>query len=195
MTIFTKKAIIESFIKILNEKPLHKITVKDIVEDCGISRNSFYYHFEDLPSLVEELLEGEADRLIEEHGAVDSLEDCLMVAIDFALKNKTAVMHLFNSTSREYYESYLNKIARNIVSEYIENIIGELPVKNEDKESIINYYKWVIVGFVLDWMNSGMSYDVKATARRVCELFEGSTQRAFLRSAGLEKFYNGDCIG
>ena len=42
---FTQKAIKESFIKLLNEKPLHQITVKDIVEDCGVNRNTFYYHF------------------------------------------------------------------------------------------------------------------------------------------------------
>ena len=41
----TKKAIVNSFIKLLNEKPLDKITVKNIAEDCGINRNTFYYHF------------------------------------------------------------------------------------------------------------------------------------------------------
>ena len=54
---FTKKAIKETFIELLDERPLNKITVKDIVEDCGINRNSFYYHFEDLPALVEEIVE------------------------------------------------------------------------------------------------------------------------------------------
>ena len=51
---FTKKAIQETFITLLDERPLNKITVKDIVETCGINRNSFYYHFEDLPALLEE---------------------------------------------------------------------------------------------------------------------------------------------
>ena len=50
---FTKKAIKDSMKKLLNERPLNQITVKDIVEDCGINRNSFYYHFEDMPSLIE----------------------------------------------------------------------------------------------------------------------------------------------
>ena len=57
MPSFTRNAIIASFLKLLNERPLHKITVKDIVEDCGINRNSFYYHFEDLPALVEAIVE------------------------------------------------------------------------------------------------------------------------------------------
>ncbi|MBR5944301.1 MAG: TetR family transcriptional regulator, partial [Lachnospiraceae bacterium] len=52
MANFTQKAIKESFIKLLNEKPLNKISVKDIVEECGINRNSFYYHFQDIPTLI-----------------------------------------------------------------------------------------------------------------------------------------------
>lgn len=40
-----QKAIEIALFKLLNEKPLSKITVKDIVEECGINRNSFYYHF------------------------------------------------------------------------------------------------------------------------------------------------------
>ena len=42
---FTKIAIQQSFLRLLSQRPITKITVKDIVEDCGINRNSFYYHF------------------------------------------------------------------------------------------------------------------------------------------------------
>ena len=52
---FTKKAIKETFVALLEERPLNRITVKDIVEACGINRNSFYYHFQDLPALLVEL--------------------------------------------------------------------------------------------------------------------------------------------
>lgn len=52
MTQFTSKAIEESFIRLLNERPLDKITIKDIVDDCGISRNTFYYHFQDITALL-----------------------------------------------------------------------------------------------------------------------------------------------
>lgn len=57
---FTQKAIKESFIKLLNDKPLHQITVKDIVEDCGVNRNTFYYHFTDIPTLLQEIIIEEA---------------------------------------------------------------------------------------------------------------------------------------
>ena len=38
---FTKTAIKQAFLKLLNERPLKQITVRDIVEECGINRNSF----------------------------------------------------------------------------------------------------------------------------------------------------------
>ena len=71
---FTQKAIKESFIKLLNEKPLHQITVKDIVEDCGVNRNTFYYHFTDIPTLLQEIIIEEAVRIMEEYPTIDSME-------------------------------------------------------------------------------------------------------------------------
>ena len=63
MANFTEKAIKEAFVELLGEKPLSRITVKDIVERCGINRNSFYYHFRDIPSLIEEIVTEEAEEL------------------------------------------------------------------------------------------------------------------------------------
>lgn len=44
-------AIKEAFMHLLNRKPLDKITVKEIVEECGINRNTFYYHYDDIYDL------------------------------------------------------------------------------------------------------------------------------------------------
>ena len=52
----TKQAIKQSFWELLEQRPLAQITVKDIVERCGINRNSFYYHFQDIPALIERAL-------------------------------------------------------------------------------------------------------------------------------------------
>ena len=56
MAAFTERAIKESFLKLLMERPLSQITVKDIVSDCGVNRNTFYYHFEDIPELLEQII-------------------------------------------------------------------------------------------------------------------------------------------
>lgn len=183
MASFTKKAIIKSFLKLLNERPLNRITVKAIVEDCGINRNSFYYHFEDMSSLVEEIMMEEADKIIDKYGSINSLEECLCVAIEFALENKKAVMHIYSSANRESYERYLNKVYQYVVTKYIESVFADIPAKEEDLEIIIKFFKCELVGYTLDWMSDGMRYDIRNQVRRICELFDGTTKIAIQRSA------------
>ena len=60
----TKRAITESFRALLAVKPLDKITVRDIVEDCGLTRNTFYYHYEDIYDLLSDVLESEIERAL-----------------------------------------------------------------------------------------------------------------------------------
>ncbi len=104
MSNFTKEAIKASFIKLLNERPLKQITVKDILEDCGVNRNSFYYHFADIPSLLEEIITGEAARIIAAHPDIGSVEECLRTVLEFSVQNKRAIIcsaiPRFNSQSR-----------------------------------------------------------------------------------------------
>ena len=72
MANFTRKAIKETFIALLEERPLSDITIKDIVETCGINRNSFYYHFQDLPALIEEIVKEEDIQFLSESAAADA---------------------------------------------------------------------------------------------------------------------------
>lgn len=44
----TKRALEQSLKNLLLKKPLTKITINDIAEDCGINRMTFYYHFKPL---------------------------------------------------------------------------------------------------------------------------------------------------
>lgn len=183
MSNLTREAIIKSFLGLLNSKPVSKITVKDIVEDCGINRNSFYYHFQDLPALIEALLHEEADRIINENARLDSFEDCLMAALSLALNHKNAVLHLYQA-ERGLYSMYLDRIAVYAVEKYIDTASKNINVSVEDRSIIIHYYKCLLVGMVLDWMNSGMQYDIRSRVSRACELFDGSMQAAIRRASG-----------
>ena len=61
MSGFTKEIIARTFTELLEEKSMAKITVKDIVERCGVNRNTFYYHFRDIPDVVEFILKKKWD--------------------------------------------------------------------------------------------------------------------------------------
>lgn len=68
----TKRALESSLKKLLLEKPLNKITVTDICEDCGISRMTFYYHFQDIYDLVEWSCQEDAGKALAGNRTVDT---------------------------------------------------------------------------------------------------------------------------
>ena len=66
MASFTKKAIRDSFVKLLNEKPLSQITIRDIVDDCGVNRNTFYYYYRDIYEVLEDFIKRETEKSLKE---------------------------------------------------------------------------------------------------------------------------------
>ena len=73
MPSFTKQVIKNTFISLLAEHPLNEISVKMVVENCGINRKSFYYHYQDIPSLVEEIFREKTDSLIAQYKEIHSV--------------------------------------------------------------------------------------------------------------------------
>lgn len=188
MTSLTKDAIKKSFMKLLNKKQVNKITVKEIVEDCGINRNSFYYHFDDIPALIEEIFNDQVDELMNRRSESDNIYDNIIEAIDFAMQNKTAMMHIHNSASRELFDRYLSRVAERTVSEFFDKSVPNADlIDPEDKEAIVIYYKSLLIGFVVDWMSDGMKFDLVTKIARLCELFEGTTELALSRCGKAEK--------
>jgi AcrR family transcriptional regulator len=182
MANFTKKAIKESFVKLLNEKPLSKISVKDIVEECGINRNSFYYHFQDIPALLEEIITEQAEDLINSYPEIDSLEEGMEVATDFAIKNKMAVYHIYNSVNRDMYEQYTMRLCRHVVTRYLEVAFKDADVSQDDKDVAIRLISSSLFGLIYDWLNSGMNEERPADIKRVCELCKGIPELIIERS-------------
>ncbi|MCI8348951.1 MAG: TetR family transcriptional regulator [Firmicutes bacterium] len=182
MANFTSRAIKESFIKLLNEKPMNKISVKDIVEDCGINRNSFYYHFQDIPALLEEIVEDEAAAIIEKYPSINTLDECFHTAFEFALKNKRATFHIYKSVNRDFFENGLMKLCEYVVSTYINTAFSEANVNNKDKEILIRFIKCECFGLVIEWLNSGMPDDAINDLLRITELCKGLSEELIRRS-------------
>ena len=82
----TKKLLRESFLRLLDERPLHQITIRDIVDECGVNRNTFYYYYRDLPQLMESIVNEAADQVIGQYPSLESADSCLKAACGFAVR-------------------------------------------------------------------------------------------------------------
>ncbi len=50
-----EKQICECLLDLMEEKPYHKIKVSELVKNAGISRSSFYFYYESIPDVVEQI--------------------------------------------------------------------------------------------------------------------------------------------
>lgn len=177
-----KDAVKASFLRLLEERPLRDITVKDIVQDCGVNRNTFYYHFKDIPALLEEIITDLADQIIASQGPALSLADCLAAAARFAQEHRQAVVHINQSAHRDLYEICLMNVCRRVVEDYAAAAIGTVPIRPEDREVLVGFYQCECFGQVMAWLNSGMRYDLEKRFRRLCQLGGGMTELMLQRA-------------
>ena len=80
----TKNAIRLAFIQLLNERPLDKISIKDIAEKSAVNRNTFYYYYTDIFALVEDILQLEIEDFQAKMRRYDSWQEAFRDATAFA---------------------------------------------------------------------------------------------------------------
>lgn len=180
----TRAAIIKAFGQLLDEKPMNKITVKDIVERCDINRNTFYYHFQDIPTLFEQMMEEKIDQLLQNHFKPSQPIECIQPMLQYGSAHKRAVLHVYRAIPRETFLTYMNRLTQHLVEEYVATATEGRSVPAENIAITVHFYKCSIVGLLLDWVDTGMDYDALALSQRICALFGGTGKSALSRRTG-----------
>ena len=174
MAQFTKKAIMDAFIELIFERAFDKITVKDIVTRCGVNRNTFYYYFEDIYALVDEIFRTETQKIIGSETDYVSLQEAFLKGIEFAAIHKQAIFHIYKSISREQVEDYLNKVTYNNVLLFIKKETADIDAPEDDREFLAKFYTHALVGLLIEWLGSDMKGEPIEFISRLGVLFDGN---------------------
>ena len=178
MSQITKRALAESLKKLLLEKPLDRITVSDITEDCGVSRMTFYYHFKDVYDLIEWTWLQEAERALDGQKTYDTWQQGFLQIFQLVQENRAFVMNLYHSISREQVERYLYRLTYQLLIGVVEEKSAGMSVRDEDKKFIADFYKYAFVGLTLEWVRTGMKEDPAALVERVSTLIHGDITKS-----------------
>ncbi|MBR3437033.1 MAG: TetR/AcrR family transcriptional regulator C-terminal domain-containing protein [Lachnospiraceae bacterium] len=169
MASFTEKEIKKSFLGLLNCKKLADISVKDIVDDCRINRSSFYYHFTDIPTLLKSIMIESTSEIIRQYPETKSATQCVRELLDFMLENKRAVLHVYRSASREMMSSLLTKGISYGSDYYVEHAFRNSGVDEEEKRILKEYCKFFLLGFTVDWLESGLQKEKADDLMKILE--------------------------
>lgn len=184
---YTKNMIRKTFIEMLNERPLHKITVKDIAKVCQINRNTFYYYYSDLYILLSEVFQTELQKVIDEYNDTLTWEESFIAAAEFALENRKAIYHVYNSMQREELVNYVYNVSGNVMTKYVEKVSYGIAASEGDKKLIASFYQSALTEMVLQWIASGMKGEPHIIISRIGKLFDGNIELSLKRSEKLEE--------
>ena len=170
----TKQALKTSLEKLLAKKPLDKITINDLTSDCGISRMTFYYHFKDIYDLVEWVCLEESRKALQGKKTYESWQEGLLQIFEAVYENKALVQNAFRSVSRERIENYLFTLTHGLIMNVVEEQARDLPISEEHKAFIADFYKYSFIGIMLDWIKQGMKEDYSEIVDNMALTLHGS---------------------
>ena len=191
MASFTKFAILKVFGDLAASRPVDKITVKDITDQCGISRNTFYYHYQDIYQVLKAYVQYSAEHVIElmvedvgEDGKAGLKE------IRYLEANRELLCNLYRSAANEEVRNCLQSASQIIFDRLIESVSQGLEVQAEDKKILSAVCQYTVRGIMTSWMEEdGMlnGETLEQVLVRLDYLFKGAIREALMRSASREQ--------
>lgn len=106
-SMYTKKALSQSLKRFMEIKPFSKITVTDIISDCGLNRKTFYYHFTDTRNLLKWTFEQDAIEVFRSFELILDYEDAILFVMDYLENNRHMINCVYDSIGRDELKLFL----------------------------------------------------------------------------------------
>lgn len=182
----TKEMLAESLMKLLARRTLDKITIQDIVDDCGYNRQTFYYHFHDIYDLIDWIFAAQTQELIEKCRACGSLDVGAEAVIAYMRENRRLILNILRSVNGEKLLDNLYRSAQSIVLSALENHPGVQELSAEYRELVAEAFKYALAGLLIDWMRAGIPEDRVHKIRTMKAVYIGTLEYALDTVRGLQ---------
>ena len=191
MSGLTKKAIIDVTISLAERKPFNRITVRDIVTECGITRNTFYYYFRDIYDVIDQALKAQ----IEKYDVEDDVEKTLFDLTAFVVRRKKVFLNMYRTLGHDKSGEYIMGKLHTLLTSHIAGVAKqqEVVISDEDVYLISAFYEEALFGILSRWLtntkNTGLE-DIEDAINRIKVMFDGEIEHTVANCKNLS--YNAE---
>jgi probable dihydroxyacetone kinase regulator len=186
-TEMTKQLMANSLKKLMLEKPLNKISIRELVEDCGVNRQTFYYHFQDIYGLLEWILEKEVLSIIDDNDKFLTWQEAGLYLLKYMEDNSTILLCALNSLGRSAIKTFLYSDVKNVATKYITHIASDLDVLEEDFNHVVHYFTVCFGSLLEDWLSRGSKGSPEELIDILDTIVSGTARTALERFAEKRK--------
>lgn len=163
----TKKMLKESLERLLLQKPYRSISVRDLTEDSGISRSTFYYHFKSVDILLEWIFINSTQDALQSCGENAAWQDRLYAVLQVMASKKEVTLNVCRSLGMETIEDHLKPLVQNIMIGSVRHAVSGKRVREEDILRIADFFRCAVLGSILEWVQEDMAEDPKHLTDRL----------------------------
>ena len=174
----TKRALAASLKKLLSEKSLAKTTVIDIVTECEVNRQTFYYHFQDIYDLLGWMYKKEAVVELEKHATYNSWQEGFLNLFVYIQNNKEICLSAFHSLGRQHLESFLYSVTYQLIQHVVDTQAEDMDIDENHKNFLANFYTIAFIGIVIQWMQNDMKEQPQSIIESLSITVRGSMNNA-----------------
>lgn len=171
----TRLSIIEGTVKLAQTKQINRITVKNITDACGVTRNTFYYYFHDIYDVLNSFFEEKISSQRSKPGL--SPQETIFEFIKESCKYKGLWYNLYKSMGHEVFTRYVTGKIHQFLMEEIKNYPNSDKISNLDLYLITGFYEEAFCGLLIrlvkDVRMSGSGNDMSDILNRMTALFDG----------------------
>jgi probable dihydroxyacetone kinase regulator len=175
-----KAEIINSFKLLLVKKSIDKLTVKEVCELSSVNRQTFYNHFTDIMDVFKFIFHEELSKEIAQNRTFETWGGGFLATMNYLRKNSKMVLHIYNSSywpeAYRYIVNLSSRLLEGVVDECVEKM--QVNLKENDKSFIINFYRHVFNGLIIDWVSEGMKEEPEVILKKLLVMITGSIPRS-----------------
>lgn len=185
---------VEALKRRLATTPLSKVSVASLAADAGVTRQAFYYHFDDVYDAATWVFTTEVADHVLAHAEYDLWADGFLRLLAYMRRHRPQVKAVLDSltwvkTERFFYR-VLRRMMRAIVAELEaagaagaagSGAFARRPLFDADREFVIQHYTLTVLGHLLHWLAGGMKEEPEELVRRLEIVMNGHVRESLDR--------------
>lgn len=177
----TKVELANALKGLMSKKSLEHITIKELVSECEVNRQTFYYHFQDIYELLGWIYKTEALESIRDYKSYDTWQLGFLKIFQYVEANRAFCLCTINSIGRDHLEQFLNALTFDLLINVVEEVAEGKGISSEDKSFIAKFYTYGFVSLMLEWLKSGTKERPEIIIDRLSKLVDGDISRAIVK--------------
>lgn len=181
----TKRALASALKQLMAQKPLEKITIQELTGLCGMKRQNFYYHFEDIYDLLRWMFEEEAVPLLKHREGEQLWQEGILQLFQYLQENRAVCLCALRSLGRGHMKRFFSSEIYTVIHRTIETLGQEIGYTKEDEERFLDWmtqiYVTALAGIMENWLLGELDYTPEELVSFVDTILQDQIRGAALR--------------